>query len=354
MSKSALLAVSLPVSSSGLEHDVDGVTVNLKDQKRRNLNQMDDSNSAIVLGNEVAGLLIDDNSTDMDHPGIQHHHKRVFGQSASSLNCGALQSYTFLNPDFMNYIPECITMDQAASLPSIAFAAYYYLFHPSTLAIRPPDGTPQDDYQDYYRQQHIVIIGGDSDIGRLAIQFAFLFGFGRIVVIGPPSALDNVKIYETVALIDDRQTEGVIQRTVQSSIPDLPHKVLDTINSDVTLAASLLNTRKSGTVMGVFAKSINNEKVARPTSAPRCKILHGHYIDSSKTGAFGRDFWADLPIWLKTGKIKPPRYTVMEGGLNTTGVNDVIDGYGKRETNCLKKYVVRPWDKNSAIPALNA
>ncbi|KAH7360865.1 hypothetical protein BKA65DRAFT_577883 [Rhexocercosporidium sp. MPI-PUGE-AT-0058] len=253
-------------------------------------------------------------------------------------------------------IPDSIKDDDAATLPSLAFTAYFYLFHPSALDFEPPSASAP--HQIFQKQKSIVIIGADNILGRLAVQFASMANIPAIITIGRTQSLEQLKAFGATHLleVESLKTSSDIQKA-RASIDAVTQgsplcRVVDTTNSDVTLAASLLDTHTEGKIIGPLARYINYKEVNRPNNSKECAIIRGLYMDSHQFGSFGYKFWENIPGWLESKKLTPTQgYEVLPGGLDANIVNQKLDEMRNDSdgVHWSEQFVVRPWDEKPAV-----
>ncbi|KZL72897.1 enoyl reductase-like protein [Colletotrichum tofieldiae] len=97
-----------------------------------------------------------------------------------------LQQYALLAPEGYAKIPDTVSFEEASSFPVNAVTSAAALFHPKSLAFAAPfTKTEPDISQDLppNAKRSLVIIGGGSNVGKLAIQFARLASILKIIVI---------------------------------------------------------------------------------------------------------------------------------------------------------------------------
>jgi NADPH2:quinone reductase len=97
---------------------------------------------------------------------------------------GGLQEYTIINGLYTAAVPSSISDDEAALYPINAVTSAMSLFSSAGFGW-PFPGTPEAASFDYTSQK-VVIIGGGTNTGKLAIQFARLAGIGTIIAIASP------------------------------------------------------------------------------------------------------------------------------------------------------------------------
>lgn len=127
---------------------------------------------------------------------------------------GSLQEYTIINGLYTAVVPAGISDEEAALYPINAVTAAMALFSTAGLGL-PFPGTPESDSFDYASQK-LVIIGGGTSTGKLAIQFARLAGIGTIIITASPSSAVLLKSFGATHVIarQDPDIEEQVRRIV--------------------------------------------------------------------------------------------------------------------------------------------
>ncbi|KAH6719663.1 hypothetical protein BKA61DRAFT_667584 [Leptodontidium sp. MPI-SDFR-AT-0119] len=308
------------------------------DQKRRD--SIDPRQERSVLGNDIAGRVLQNVDRPRSSNPLLQGATRIFGQSRKSFDSGSLQEVALLDLDYAARIPDCITDNEAATLPSLAFAAYYYLFHHTTLAFDPPCAC--DSHQ-------------TPQTPQTQKMFASMANIQAIIAVGKIQSFEAMKAFGATHLLDveSLKTTDDIQ-AARSGIHTIAQgsslcRIIDTTNWDVTLAASLFNTNTHGKIIGPFARYIDYSKVNRSHNTPRCVITCALYIDAHETGSFGHKFWENLPKWLDSRNITPSKCEILPGGLNAEMVNEKLDTMGNSDGTDWSNFIVRPGDDGTLV-----
>lgn len=244
---------------------------------------------------------------------------QIFSQM-SAIHKGGLQEYAVVNGEYAALVPPGISATEAALYPVNAVTSAVALFTPIGLGI-PFPGTPESTAFDYASEK-LAVIGGGSNIGRLAIQYARIAGIGTIIAIAAPSNTEALKAAGATHVISrhDADIESQVREIVGD---DLVH-VLDTINgSDRSTAVSLLSNTKPGIL--VHLKTIKTQDTL--LAKKKAPIEDKHIIGASGTvPEFGKLFWRVFPTWLESGKVQALPYKVIDG-LDADKVNAALDAY---------------------------
>lgn len=269
-----------------------------------------------VLGGDLVGTVVR-KGTDMSDSfptGSQ-----IFVQMMA-LQRGGLQGYTVVDGTYAAIVPTRIPAIEAALYPVNAVTIALALFTPAGLGM-PFPGTPESANFDYASQK-LVIIGGGSNTGKLAIQFARIAGIGTIVTTASLSNSAVLKDFGATHIIarQDPDAESQIRKIVGD---DLVY-ALDTIsNHGYGLALSVLSNTKRGTLVRLTRGQIDEALLAQKKAGVEDKHVVGF---SAAIPAFGVLFWKVFPTWLETGLVKPLPYKVIEG-LDADKVNAALDQY---------------------------
>ena len=269
-----------------------------------------------VIGGDIVGTVIE-KGPKVDFP----IGARVFSQSLFNLpRGGGLQEYTIINSLYTAEVPARIPDEEAALYPINAVTSAMVLFSPPGFGL-PFPGTPESESFDYASQK-VAIIGGGSNTGKLAIQFARLAGIGTIITIASASGAALLKSIGATHVIARQDSD--IEEQVRSIVGDELLYVYDTINmGDFSLGVSLLSNSKKGTFIHNTNGQPDEKILARKAGGVEHRHIQGfsHFIPQ-----FGQIFWKQLPLWLDSGKISPMKYKVIDG-LDGVKVNLALDAY---------------------------
>ncbi|KIX09255.1 uncharacterized protein Z518_00334 [Rhinocladiella mackenziei CBS 650.93] len=245
----------------------------------------------------------------------------VFSQMLLHLpTSGGLQEYTVINGEYTAIVPPGVSAPEAALYPINAVCAAMALFSSHGFGF-PFPGTPESASFDYASQK-IVIVGGGSNIGQLAIQFARAAAIGTIIAIAAPSNSATLEEYGATHIISRHDSD--IEDQVRRIVGDDLLYVHDTINfGDHSLAVSLLSNSQRGTIAHNLPGNADKAVLARKKAGVEDKMIEAY---SHAIPEFGRLFWKEFPVWLESRKIKPLKYKVIQG-LDADKVNAALDEY---------------------------
>jgi len=280
-----------------------------------------------VLANDVVGTVVKNGPNVSKFPIGSH----VFSQSAD-LFSGGLQEYVLIDARYTALVPEGVSDEDAAVFPINAFTSAVSLFSSAGLGF-PFPGTEESKTYDY-KSQKLVIIGGGTNTGKFAIQFARIARVGTIITTASLAGEAELKAYGATHVIDRKASD--IEQQVRSIVDDELLYVFDTFHSgDHSLAVSLLSNSRKGTFIHLLEGKPSDAVAAQKKAGWEEKQTMGA---SPAHPEFADLFWKQFPKWLQSGAIKPLKYNVIEG-LDAEKVNKALDGY--KDLSKGQRYHVR-------------
>ncbi|KAJ9628392.1 hypothetical protein H2204_009229 [Knufia peltigerae] len=245
----------------------------------------------------------------------------VFAQSNfKDPRAGGLQEVTTISGEYAAIVPRNLSATDAALYPINAMTSANAIFTPAGFNF-PFPGTPDSETFDY-KSQKIVVVGGGSNTGKLAIQLAHIAGIGTIIAIASRLNEALLRSYGATHVIDRHDSD--VESQVRAAVGDDLVHVLDTVNTtDRGLAMSLLSNTKPGLLITLTPGRSSEDLHAKKKVGVEERQILGF---SHANPEFGRLFWKTLPQWLGSGKIKPINYNVIEG-LDEDLVNAALDQY---------------------------
>jgi NADPH2:quinone reductase len=272
-----------------------------------------------ILSFDLAGIVVK-TGPGVDFPLGVH----VFAQSwfKHFSTCGGLQEYAIVDPLYSSIVPSNITDLDAVVFPMNATTVAYALFSSKGHGI-PFPGTPESKSFDY-KSQKLVIIGGGTNTGKLAIQLARIAGIGTIVAVASLSSEAELKSLGATHVVARQASD--IKSQVRAIVSDDLVYTLDTFNKndDLALAVSLLSDSKKGTLIHLVpGKPLDVEAQGKPAGYEQ-KWIGGY---SNLIPEFGQLWWKQLRAWLESGELKILKYNVIKG-LDAEKINKAIDQIG--------------------------
>ncbi|KAK3690102.1 putative alcohol dehydrogenase [Podospora appendiculata] len=259
------------------------------------------------LGEGVTGLKVGD---------------RIVSQAASSPGNkhNALQEYALAKEGFIGLIPDSISDDEAATLPTTVVAGLVAIF--AVLQIPAPWTDAAKDFD--YASAVLLIVGGGSHTGRHAVQLAALAGIGKIVVVGGNET--DLEAFGATHVLDRYGGDEVVLQRIKDVVGDDLIYALDTVNPPAgqVLALNALSSHKKGVLARLLPTGpVDESKVIGKKAGFEVKDVYG---STHANPELGKAFWARLPGLLAAGKIKASEYDVKQG-LEASYVNTTLDAY---------------------------
>lgn len=307
--------VQLKVTVAGL---------NPHDQKGRDFGLFTQNRLPAVLGNDVVGTV-----TQLG-PGVQGISvgDRIVTQGFIDFNGGnsdqsALQEYAVADLSALAKIPDSVSDDEAATLPTNIIAPVVGLFH--NLQIPAPwlDDPRSKSFD--YAGSTVLIIGGGTNCGRFAVQLAKLAGIGRIVAVGGNEA--ELHGFGATRVLDRHGSHDAVLARIKAVVGDGLLYALDTVNApaDQHLGVNALSDSRRGRLARLVPTGpVDASQVSKAKKAGY-EVLNVFGSSQGNTELCA-PFWARLPGYLSAGDIKPLKYVVKQG-LDAAAVNEVLDAY---------------------------
>ena len=294
------------------------VGLNPHDQKSRDRGLFIVDNLPSTIGNDVVGIIQTlDSSITRFKPG-----DRVVGQ-ANWGNHGVqmgLQEYAVLDADHISVIPDNISDDEAATLPTNVMAPLIALFNQSKLGFFPPWYWGHPNCSDTM----LLIVGGGGNCGKFAVQLAKLAGIRKIVVVGGDES--ELTEYGASKVLSRHGSANEVLERIRGEVGDDLLYALDVINAPEK--QSLVINALSGSKRGKFARLLRSGQVdfeninAKKDGYEILDVFGSSHVFPE----IGTEFWQRLPEYLRADKIRPTEYVVHQG-LDVDKVNEVLDAY---------------------------
>lgn len=252
---------------------------------------------------------------------------RVFGLSTLEPidnNQGGLQQYAVLNTNAVGKIPNSLLDEEVASLPTNATTSWYVLFSKDGFGIPSPFSSEAKSFD--YAGTSIAIIGGGTNVGKFAVQYARTAGIGKIIVIAGTSNTDQLKTMGATHIIDRKDSPEQIAKQIQEITgSDGATYVYDCANMQFDLARAIVSPTKPSRVQTLLP--IEGEEPGKfKTERALCDARFTHFVDETLWPET-KDFWAHVPTWLEEGKVLPAEYRVVEGLEKVKEIDGALDQY---------------------------
>jgi len=285
-----------------------------------------------ILGMDAAGVV-----AAIGH-GVQNVScgDRVFHEGLFTNHLSTFKEYSVVPADIAGKIPDNITFDQAASLPTALSTAALALYGPKWANGGAALCAPWDEgKRNFYSRQPIVIFGGSSAVGSYAIQLAKLSGFSPIITTSSPHNFDLLRSYGATHTLDRKLTNSELTQEIKEITSDPIRIVFDVVSSVDTqnLGYDLLSY--NGHLI-LSLPSLIDESKQVPEKEITFVIGNVHLEPHRK---FGADFYSHLTDLLAVGDIKPIKTLCVPGGLSA--IPEQLEKLKKGEISG-QKIVVRP------------
>ncbi|KAF9536356.1 GroES-like protein, partial [Agrocybe pediades] len=211
---------------------------------------------------------------------------RVFSHGVLENKHASFQQYTLTWASATAKIPDDWTYDQLGGLPVVLSTAYIGLYNtsPHGLGYLPPNA-PEN--RGKYAGTPIVILGGSSSVGQIALQLARLSGFSPIITTASEKHTEYLKSLGATHVIDRNLTGSAIVAEIRKTTGG--HKIFrvyDTISSTETQRIGLDILASQGQLMTTLPVAIDVPKdktvsmvYAGPRTAENIKLVEELYHD---------------------------------------------------------------------------
>ncbi|PKX97703.1 zinc-binding alcohol dehydrogenase family protein [Aspergillus novofumigatus IBT 16806] len=293
-----------------------------------------------ILANDISGIV------EKIGPDVQRFSvgDRIVGQSnilSGGPDQAGLQQFCILDANFAAPIPHHISFDQAATFPVNAIASFIALFSSSGLGLAPKFLGHDLDYVN----EAIVIIGGNSNSGKFALQFSRLADFGKIIATAKVRSDGGQSLRDLGAThVIDREAADV-EDQIRAMVGDDLLYAFDAVNGGVShrLALSLLSTTKKGSLATLVRGEADPAIAATKTAGfKKTKVLGVSDLHQE----LAAKFWRELPGWIENGELRPLDFEVIDG-LDAMKVNNLLDDY--RDGRAVTKTHVHPHHRDSIL-----
>jgi NADPH2:quinone reductase len=253
--------------------------------------------------------------------------ERVFGQAATTPGGtqNGLQEYCVLDEACCARVPDEVSDDEAATLPTALIAAVVGLCdRESGLGFPSPWVSMEGDEAEFdYGGQTLLVVGGGSSCGKFAVQVASLMGLGRIVVVAGKGNDKELRGYGATDMVD--RHDGDVLARVKECVGDELVYAFDAVNGPEgqSLALDALSHRRKGKLARLVGGEIDVKRFEGKTAGFGVMDVFG---SSHAKADLCMPFWERVPEYLEAGKIKPMAFQVVDG-LDADKVNEVLDRY---------------------------
>lgn len=210
------------------------------------------------------------------------------------------------------------------TLPLNGNTIYTALFHSNWLGF-PAPGSKQGKGYDYGKEK-LVVVGGGSNCGKLAVQWAKLVGIGTIIVTASMGSEAELKGMGATHVLDRHLDPKTLVQTVQDICGGKEEvtKVLDAVSYDYEPLLDMVSTEKPSRIAIVHTADLESELKKRGKVLARGGVVAGWQDNFDEEG--GKLFWDGWGKWVRDGAIRIPGFRVIEG-LDAEKVNEALDSY---------------------------
>ncbi|RPD59714.1 GroES-like protein [Lentinus tigrinus ALCF2SS1-6] len=249
------------------------------------------------------------------------------------------QQYTLVEAELAAKLPDNISFDQAASVPSALTVVILTNFNHNPTAPTANFTAPwEEGGKTKYAGKPAFIVGGSSSVGQYAIQVAKYSGYSPIIT---TASLHNevlLKSLGATAVVDRKLPASAIISEVQKLAGNKPIEyVFDTVSIADTQSLAYDVLAPGGTLLILLNDEIPAEK---KNAADNKRIVHGFgSARVSQNREVGVQLFSRLTEWLETGVIVPNQVEVLPNGL--AGIPDGLERL-KQDKVSGKKLVAHP------------
>ncbi|KAF9052986.1 chaperonin 10-like protein [Panaeolus papilionaceus] len=284
-----------------------------------------------ILGQDIAG--------DVEEVGDSVHDfkkgDRVFCQGRLTNSDQGFQQYTLGLAVTTAKIPDGVSYEEAATLPTALTTSYGGLYNasPHGLGLTPPTAP---ETENIYAGEALLVMNGSGSVGQAVIQFAKISGFSTIITTSSLTNSDDLQALGATHIIDRNLSMEAISTKIKETLGEQPLKFAYD-------AISLPETQKLA--WDALAPGGQLELVALPsdgladTDDKKFSVIRA-ILRAPHQKVLFENLYHDLVYgWLATGRIKANRVEVLPNGLY-----GILDGLKRLETGNVTrvKLVVRP------------
>ncbi|GJE88772.1 zinc-binding alcohol dehydrogenase family protein [Phanerochaete sordida] len=288
-----------------------------------------------ILGNDAAGVVT---AVGEGVTNLAVGDRVLHAGSLTEPRMSTFRQYTVIRAEFAAKVPENVSFDEAATIPSTLATAVLGMYGPKRrpnggIALTPPW---EEGGRGKYAGEPFIVVGGASCVGQFVIQFAKLSGFSPIIATASVHNEEYLKSVGATHVIDRNIPADELAAAVKE-ITDKDVKYAYDAVADATMQSVVYNLLASG------GQLVN----VRPAPLDSVKETEDKYIAHVLAGVqrpwnaeVGRGLFASLEKYMKDGDVKPTRVELLQGGL--AGIAEGLDKLKKGVS--AVKLVARPQD----------
>jgi NADPH2:quinone reductase len=246
-----------------------------------------------------------------------------------------LQQYALLDAECTARIPAGYNHDQMASLPVNATTSFSAFFNEKGFGFPMPGSKGKAEWDP--KSETILIIGGGSNVGKMAIQYGKLIGLGKILTIASATKSAALKELGATHVIDRHQSVPTIQAQITEILgSESLSKIYDCVSWEHDMALSLLFPDRPGILLALHPVDEVKKTIAERKLNVEATLIIGL---SSFMQPLTKPFWESLPNWVANGHLATGNYKVIEG-FNLPAIEEGLDSY--RDGSSVTPVVVNP------------
>ncbi|OSC97715.1 GroES-like protein [Trametes coccinea BRFM310] len=245
------------------------------------------------------------------------------------------QQYTLVPADLVAKLPDSLTFEQGAALPLALTTAAVGLYNQEGGTLFTPPWV--DGGSSKYAGTPIVVIGGSSVVGTLAIQLARLSGFSPIITTASPKNTSLLQGFGATHVIDRNLSAAALREEVVKIAGGPVSTVYDAISLPETQNAAFDLLAPGGKLLLVLPSAVDEDKKKNADDRSIVGVLG--LIQLPQNVDFGKVLYTKLTTLLEAGDLKPLHVEVIPGGLGgiATGLEKL-----KNDQVSAAKLVVKP------------
>ncbi|CDO74510.1 hypothetical protein BN946_scf184979.g65 [Trametes cinnabarina] len=223
------------------------------------------------------------------------------------------QQYTLVSTDFAAKVslPDSLTFEQGATIPLALTTGAVGLYHQKEGPVFTPPWVVGG--RGKYAGTPIVVIGGASTVGSLAIQLARLSGFSPIITTASLKNTALLKGFGATHVLDRNLSAAALREEVAKIAGGPVLTVFDAIALPETQNAAFELLAPGGKLLLALPPSLDEAK-AKDAQGRTAFHVFGP-IQYPHNEEFGKRLFAEVTALLAAGDIKPLRVELVPGGL---------------------------------------
>ncbi|KIP04257.1 hypothetical protein PHLGIDRAFT_129607 [Phlebiopsis gigantea 11061_1 CR5-6] len=256
---------------------------------------------------------------------------RVVHSGAFTNVRGTFQQYTIVPDDIVAKIPDNITFDQAATIPSAAATAVLAYYNQPAMPFGGLGLTaPWDGGRGKYAGEPIVIVGGSSAVGQYG-------GSSAVSPIIASASLRNEAHLKSLGATHIVDRNAHLASAVRAITPKPVKYVFDSISLKDTQEAAYEALAPGGVLLTTLELEVDKSKIS---SEKRTTMVFGE-VHASVNRALGQTFYKHFTEMIAVGELKPNNVELLPNGL--AGVPEGLERL-KGDKVSAAKLIARPKD----------